>query len=64
MKNVRFDPNVKVHHMHVWAFAYRAARKSNCDSNILDKMRFDLRKKILEVLLTEIGFFSRNKKLN
>lgn len=63
MKKVRFNPNIEIRHMHVWTFAYREARKnSNWISNILDRQRFELRKQILEEQLTEIGFFSRNKK--
>lgn len=59
-KRVRFDCNVQIHNMHVWTFAYREARKgSNWISNILDSMRFELRKQILEEELTKIEFFSR-----
>lgn len=47
--------------MHVWTFAYREARKSNWISNILDRHRFELRKLLLEELLTEIRFFSKKK---
>lgn len=59
MKEVRFDSNVKIHNMHVWTFAYHEARKSNWISSVLDRQRFELRKQILEKLLTEIGFFSK-----
>lgn len=49
--------------MHVWTFAYREARKSNWISNILDRHRFELRKLLLEELLTEIRFFSKKKQI-
>lgn len=59
MKRVSFDPRVKIRHMHVWTFAYREARKSNWESSVLDRERFELRKQQLEAKLFEIGFFSR-----
>lgn len=59
MKKVRFNPNVKILNMHVWAFAYREARKSNWMRIIADRYRFELRKKRLEAMLNKIGFFSR-----
>lgn len=62
MKSVSFDPNIKIQHMYVWTFAYREARKSNWISYILDRHRFELRKLILEELLAEIRFFSKEKK--
>lgn len=49
--------------MHVWTFAYREVRKSNWISNILDRHRFELRKLLLEELLTEIRFFSKKKQI-
>lgn len=59
MKRVSFDDNVKIQNMHVWRFAYREARKYNWISAVLDRHRFELRKEILDDLLTEIGFFSK-----
>lgn len=59
VKSVRFYPNVKILHMHVWTFAYRDARKSNWRSLVLDRYRFEMRKQILEKLLTQCGFFSK-----
>lgn len=51
MKKVSFDPNVKIFHMFVWPFAYREARRGE---NVLDKLRFEIRKQLLEAQLEEI----------
>lgn len=59
MKKVRFDSCVKILNMYVWSFAYREARKSDWESVALDRCRFQLRKKRMEEMLAEIGFFSR-----
>lgn len=62
MKKVHFNPNVKIHHMFVWSFAYRKARISDFDriQIMLDKFRFEIRKELLEEQLEKVGFFSRN----
>lgn len=62
MKNkkiVRFDSNVKILHMHVWLFAYREARTSDCAKIAADRYRFGLRKEKMEAMLAKINFFSR-----
>lgn len=56
-KKIRFDPNVKILHMHVWSFAYHNARKNNWTSIAADRYRFELRKQKLQKKLDEIGFF-------
>lgn len=56
-KRVSFDPKVKILHMHVWTFAYREARKSDCIRNAADRFRFNLRREKLEAMLKRIGFF-------
>lgn len=61
MKGVRFDPHVKIQYMHAWAFAYREARKGDCERIAADRFRFELRKQRLQVQLAEIGFFPDNK---
>lgn len=59
-KSVRFNLNKnQLHIMHVWAFAYHEARKSNFMSIAADRYRFNLRKQKLEELLLKIGFFSK-----
>lgn len=63
-KTVSFDLHVKIQRMHVWTFAYQKARENNWISAILDRQRFELRKQILEDLLLEIGFFSRDSSKN
>lgn len=45
--------------MHVWSFAYHAARKSDWMRIAADRHRFDLRKQKFEAMLVKIGFFSR-----
>lgn len=59
MKRVTFDSNVQIHNMHVWAFAYREARKSDLAKIKADRFRFNLRIERLEEELVKIGFFSR-----
>lgn len=61
MKKVSFNPDVKIHHMFAWSFAYREARRSDFDriSILLDQFRFNIRKQDLEEELKKIGFFSR-----
>lgn len=59
MKRVSFDSNVKILNMHVWAFAYQEARKSDWMRNEADRYRFNLRKLRLEAMLAKIGFFSK-----
>lgn len=59
MKRVSFDSNIKIQHMHVWAFAYQEARKSEWMRFAADRYRFELRKHIIEAMLTKIRFFSR-----
>lgn len=60
MKRVRFNSDVKVQHMHVWAFAYREARKNDLAKLAADKYRFDLRKQKFEAMLHKISFFSKS----
>lgn len=58
-KKVHFDPHVKVLHMYAWSFAYREARKSDCERIAADRFRFKLRKQAMKAMLAEIGYFSR-----
>lgn len=58
-KKVSFDPNVKILHLHVWAFAYQEARKGDWMRFAADRYRFELRKNQMESMLTKINFFSR-----
>lgn len=64
-KSVSFDSSVKIHHMYVWTFAYREARKIdwiNAYEAEISKFRFALRQQEMEEILSEIGFFSRQNK--
>lgn len=60
-KRVIFDSTVKVHIMHVWAYAYQDARKSNWMKFAADRYRFDLRKQRLEAEFVKIKFFSKQR---
>lgn len=55
-KRVRFDLKPKVHVMHTWDYAYRAARKGGWQQIALDRERFQQRIKriapILNIILT------------
>lgn len=59
MKKVSFDPNVQIHHMFVWQFAYREARRGDFYRIMFHKFRFEIRKQLLEAQLDKIGYFSR-----
>lgn len=56
-KTVSFDSNVKILKIHVWAFAYHQARKSEWMRFAADSYRFELRKKRMKAMLAKIGFF-------
>lgn len=58
-KKVSFDPNVKILHLHAWAFAYQEARKSDWMRFAADRYRFELRKKQMESMLAKIKKNSR-----
>lgn len=61
MKRVRFDPNDKILHMHVWSFAYHEARKGDWLRIAADNYRFELRKRQVEKILCKINFFLKNE---
>lgn len=61
-KSVSFNSKVKVQHMHAWSFAYRESRKSKWISMVLDRQRFESRKRLLEAELEKSRFFSRKIK--
>lgn len=58
-KRVNFNlQKNKIQFMHVWAFAYREARKSEWVRIAADRFRFQLRIKKFGDMLNEIEFFS------
>lgn len=55
MKKVTFNENInRIQNMVVWDFAYRQARRSNFESTVLDRIRFEARIKSTEELLKNI----------
>lgn len=53
-KMVQFNPNVVVHKLCVWTFAYEEARKSEWLKNMSDSFRFKQRIQKTEDLLCNI----------
>lgn len=53
-KSVTFNPSPKIHHLHTWTFAYRAARKSNWEQAARDRHRFERRIERNEVVISPI----------
>lgn len=58
-KSVCFDLKVRFQYLHVWSFAYQEARKSNW---VLDRVRFEIRKQLLNEKLERCDFFSKKVK--
>lgn len=54
---VQFDPRVRIHVMHAWDYAYRAARRGRWEEIARDRERFRLRieklGKIIEPVLVK-----------
>ena len=54
MKRVTFNEQIFVHSLFVWAYAYKKARQSNYEQQILDRYRFKNRIKDAENILETV----------